>query len=341
MGNTAIVTGVGRSGRDVPLPTSRLAWATTVVGTVHAGRLRSRLRTIPSRHGRSKTSISATPRHSARLLDAVRQPDEIYNLAAISQVSEAWAHPDLTHEVNAVAVDRMLDVMLEVVPRARVFQASTSEVYGTRSSRTPRTSRRRTTPDNAYAESKSRAHLATVERRERQRHVSPAWASSTTTRAPLRGVEFVTRRITRAAAEIAAGRRDRVTLGNLEAARDWGAARDYVVAMHAALQHDEPGDYTIATGRLHTLRELVDVAFAAAGVDDPWSRVEHDPDLLRQADSPGRCRRSPDARASVLGWEATTSFEDLVAEMVRVDEARVRTGVEESVEYLTTGAADA
>ena len=194
-------------------------------------------------------------------------------------------------------------------------------------------------PDNPYAESKSRAHLATVERRERA-GLFACVGILYNHESPLRGVEFVTRRITRAAAEIAAGRRDVVTLGNLEADRDWGAARDYVVAMHAALQHDEPYDYTIATGQLHTLREFVEVALAAAGVDDPWSRIEHDPVLLRQIDSPGR---SGDPRRAwkVLGWEATTTFEDLVAEMVRVDEVRIRTGVEESLEYLTASAADA
>ena len=334
MGNTAIVTGV--AGQDgTYLSRHLVSMGYTVVGTVLPGAAQPLRTYLPDI---AVVDLDLRDTEAFRTLLTRSQPDEIYNLAAISQVSEAKAHPELTNEVNAVAVDRMLDAMLDVVPRARVFQASTSEVYGPRVAN-PQDESTPHDPRNAYGESKSRAHLATVERRERQ-GVFACVGILYNHESPLRGVEFVTRRITRAAAEIAAGRRDRVTLGNLEAARDWGAARDYVVAMHAALQHDEPGDYTIATGRLHTLRELVDVAFTSAGVDDPWSLVEHDPALLRQSDSSGRAGDSRRAR-ELLGWQPTTSFNDLVAEMVRVDEARVRTGVEESVEYLTTGAADA
>lgn len=269
------------------------------------------------------------------LLERVR-PDEVYNLAAITQMSEAWAEPELTHEVNATAVDRMLDAVRDVVPAARFFQPSTSQIYGLETPN-PQDESTPHAPHNPYAESKSIAHLSTVERRERE-GLFACVGILYNHESPLRGEEFVTRRITRAAVEIAAGRRDTITLGNLETARDWGAAADYVVAMHAVLQHDEPLDFTIATGRLTTLRELLDVAFAAAGVDDPMSRVEQDPALLRQKDTPG-LSGDPARISAVLGWEATTSFEDMVAEMVRVDEARVATGVEENPAYLEAAGA--
>jgi GDPmannose 4,6-dehydratase len=265
-----------------------------------------------------------------RLLTRVR-PDEIYNLAAITQMNEAWADPGLTHEVNAVAVDRLLDAVHDIAPEAKFFQPSTSQIYGT-STPNPQNEATPHAPHNPYAESKSIAHLATVERRERDGMFASVGILYNH-ESPLRGVEFVTRRITRAAAEIAAGQREYITLGNLEAARDWGAAGDYVVAMHAVLQHDEPGDFTIATGRLHTLHDLLDVAFSAAGVDDPWSHVEQDPSLLRQLDTPG-LSGDPQRIREVLGWEATTSFEAMVGEMVRVDKARIASGIEESSQFL-------
>ena len=333
MGRTAIVTGV--AGQDgTYLARHLVSMGYDVVGTVMPGAPHHLLPYLPDME---IEQLDLRDADGFRRLLTRYPPDELYNLAAITQVNEARANPELTHEVNAVAVDRMVDTVREVAPATRVFQASTSEVYGTRVAN-PQDESTPHDPGNPYAKSKSSAHLAIVERRERE-GLFACVGILYNHESPLRGVEFVTRRITRAAAEIAAGRRDLITLGNLDAARDWGAARDYVVAMHGALQHDEPGDYTIATGRLRSLRELVEIAFAAAGVSNPWSRVEQDPALMRQADTPGRSGDPRRAR-EVLGWEATTSFEDLVAEMVRVDELRVRTGVEESKDYLTVGATE-
>ena len=327
MARTAIVTGVaGQDGTYLSRLLVSLGY--DVVGTVMPGaphRLRPYLPDI------ALEKLDVRDADGFRRLVTQVQPNEIYNLAAITQMNEAWANPDLTHEVNAVAVDGILDVVREVAPDVRFFQPSTSQIYGT-TTPNPQDESTPHDPHNPYAESKSIAHHATVERRERD-GLFASVGILYNHESPLRGVEFVTRRITRAAAEIAAGQRDRITLGNLDAARDWGAAGDYVVAMHAVLQHDEPGDFTIATGRLHTLHELLDVAFTAAGVDDPWSRVEQDPALLRQADTPG-LSGDPRRIREVLGWEATTSFEDMVTEMVRVDEARIASGIEESSDFL-------
>ena len=328
MARTALVTGVaGQDGTYLSRHLVGLGY--DVLGTVMPGAPHALRPYLPDAVGLEELDVrDADAFHT--LLTRV-QPDEIYNLAAITQMSEAWARPDLTHEVNATAVDRMLDAVQEVAPQARFFQPSTSQIYGL-TTENPQDETTPHAPHNPYAESKSVAHLNTVERRERD-GLFACVGILYNHESPLRGVEFVTRRVTRAAAEIAAGQRDRITLGNLEAARDWGAASDYVVAMHAVLQHDEPLDFTIATGRLSTLRDLLDVAFAAAGVDDPWSHVEQDPALLRQADTPG-LSGDPRRIREVIGWEATTSFEDMVAEMVRVDRARIASGVEENPAFL-------
>jgi GDPmannose 4,6-dehydratase len=327
MGRTALVTGVaGQDGTYLSRYLDSLGY--DVVGTVLPGAAHPLRLYLPDI---ALEPLDLRDTDGMRRLLTAHQPDEIYNLAAVTQVGEAWADPELTHEVNTTAVARLLGLVQEVVPSARVLQPSTSQIYGTRTAN-PQDESTPHDPHNPYAESKSLAHVATVERRERDGlHVSVGIFYNH--ESPLRGVEFVTRRITQAAAEIAAGRRETITLGNLDAARDWGAAGDYVVAMHAMLQRDEPGDFTIATGRLRTLRELLEVAFAAAGVDDPWSRVEQDPALLRQKDTPGLAGNPRRAR-EVLGWEATTSFEEMVAEMVHVDEIRVATGIQESSEFL-------
>jgi GDPmannose 4,6-dehydratase len=264
--------------------------------------------------------------------DLVRRhrPDEVYNLAAFSSVGQSWDERELVHEVNAAAVERMLDVMAAADHPSRFFQASSSEVFGSEPEN-PQTEETAHRPDNPYAESKSQAQAATVAARDAGLFACVGILYNH--ESPLRDSHFVTRKITRAAAEIAAGRRDVLELGNLEIARDWGAAREYVVAMHAALRHDEPGDYVIATGVTHTLRELVDAAFAAAGIADGWSHVRQDPELMRQSDALARVG-DPSRARRVLGWQAAVSFPELVRDMVEVDLRRVASGVEESLDYL-------
>jgi GDPmannose 4,6-dehydratase len=150
---------------------------------------------------------------------------------------------------------------------------------------------------------------------------------------PLRSRQFVTRKITHAAAEIGEGLRETVALGNLTVSRDWGSARDYVVAMHAVLQQDTPSDYVIASGTLHTLGDLLETAFACVGIADPWPYVVQDPALLRKEDAPGLTGDAAKARRD-LGWSPTTLFEDLVRTMVAVDQRRIRTGIAEDPTYL-------
>lgn len=259
-------------------------------------------------------------------------PDEVYNLAGFTSVGASWDHRDLVNEVNAVAVDHMLTTLVKRGD-TKFFQASSSEVFGPQAVN-PQNESTPHHPMNPYAESKSRAQAATAEARD-EHDLFGCVGILYNHESPLRAPQFVTRKITRAAAEIAEGVRDSVTLGNLDVSRDWGAASDYVVAMHTAMQQPEPADYVFATGRLHTLGELLDVAFAAVGIDDPWPHVEQDPTLLRKADAPG-LRGDASKAHRVLGWSPTTTFDELVREMVAVDRQRLRTGVEEHVSYLTS-----
>lgn len=264
-----------------------------------------------------------------RLLETYA-PDEVYNLAGFTSVGASWDNKELVLEVNARAVDNML---MSLVGRGGVkfFQASSSEVFGP-DAFNPQIESTPHDPQNPYAESKSRSHQAAVRAREEQ-GLFACVGILYNHESPLRPNQFVTRKITHAVAEIGEGKRDKVMLGNLDTSRDWGAARDYVVAMHAALQQETPTDYIIATGELHTLGELLEIAFASVGIDDPWPYVEQDAALLRKADAPGLCGDASKAHRE-LGWSPSTSFEDLVRGMVAVDQRRIRTGVEEDASYL-------
>jgi GDPmannose 4,6-dehydratase len=264
-----------------------------------------------------------------RLLES-HAPDEVYNLAGFTSVAASWDNQDLVMDVNAVAVDGMVR---SLVKRGGVkfFQASSSEVFGP-DARNPQDESTPLEPKNPYAESKSRAQRATI--RARDEHGLFACVGILYNHeSPLRAKQFVSRKITHAAAEIAAGRRETVSLGNLDVSRDWGAASDYVVAMHAALQQRDPTDYVIASGQLRTLGDLLEAAFACVGIDDPWSHVVQDPALLRKEDAPGLTGDPAKAKRE-LGWAPTMTFEEVVHEMVEVDIRRIRSGVEEDVAYF-------
>jgi GDPmannose 4,6-dehydratase len=251
------------------------------------------------------------------LVDVYRavEPHEIYNLAAMSFVAASWNQPVLTAEFTAVGVTRVLEAMREVAPEARLYQASSSEMFG-KVLEVPQTESTPFYPRSPYGVAKAYGHFITVNYRESYGlHASCGILFNH--ESPRRGLEFVTRKVTHAAASIKLGLQDELALGNLDAERDWGYALDYVEAMWLMLQRDEPEDYVIATGVKHTVRELVEVAFDRVGLD-PADHVRIDPRFLRPADveelvgDPAKARRE-------LGWEPRTSFHELVALMVDAD----------------------
>ena len=328
---TALVTGV--AGQDGVLLARRLiADGHRVVGTRSPGPLPN---LAPYLEGVELREHDIRDAAGFERLLVAEEPDEIYNLAGFTSVGSSWDNRELVEQVNATAVEQLLDALIAWRDRTgrepRFFQASSSEVFGPDAAN-PQQEDTPHDPQNPYAESKSRAHALTV--RARERHgLFASVGILYNHESPVRGTRFVTRKITRAAAEIAVGRRDSLALGNLDVSRDWGAAQDYVRAMQAVLRHHEPADFIIATGRLHSLKELLELAFTSAGVADPWSYVQQDESLLRAADAPGLVGDAGKAQRE-LGWTAVTSFEDVVAEMVRVDLERLRSGVEESPDYV-------
>jgi GDPmannose 4,6-dehydratase len=243
------------------------------------------------------------------------QPDEIYNLAAQSFVPTSFDEPVHTAEITGIGVTRLLESMRHVAPQARFYQASTSEMFG----HALETPQRETTPfhpRSPYGVAKAYAHWITVNFRESYGLFCTSGILFNH-ESPRRGSEFVTRKITRGAARIALGLQQELVLGNLDARRDWGFAGDYVRAMWAMLQRPEPGDYVIATGVMHSVREVCELAFAEAGLD--WQRhVRVDAAFQRPAEVHLLCGDASKARAE-LGWQPGTSFETLIRDMLRAD----------------------
>ncbi len=324
MTSTALITGVG--GQDgVHLARRLLARGHRVIGTVQPG---GPVPLLPYLEGVEVVAHDLTDTDGfVDLLDR-HGPATIYNLAGFTSVRASWDHRDEVFAVNVESVERMLDVLIDR-PR-RFFQASSSEIFGPGAAN-PQDESTQLNPGNPYGESKARAHEAVAAARTAGLFASTGILYNH--ESPLRGDQFVTRKITKAAVEIAAGQRDVLTLGNLDVSRDWGAATDFVEAMHLIADHDEPGDFIVATGASHSLRSFVETVFAMAGVDDPWSHIEQDEALLRPVDQPGLVGDPTRAR-DTLGWEASTSFEALVQQMVSADQRRLASGVEESIDYL-------
>jgi len=253
------------------------------------------------------------------LVDALRaaNPQEVYNLAAMSFVAVSWIQPTLTAEFTGVGVTRMLEAMREAAPEARFYQASSSEMFG-KVLEVPQTETTPFYPRSPYGVAKVYGHHITVNYRESYGlHASSGILFNH--ESPRRGLEFVTRKITWHAAAIKLGLADELRLGNLDAERDWGFAGDYVRAMWLMLQQEEPDDYVIATGIAHSVRECVDVAFDHAGiaVDD---HVVIDPSFLRPAEVEHLIGNPSKAKAA-LGWEPEISFEQLIRMMVDADMA--------------------
>lgn len=248
------------------------------------------------------------------------QPDEIYNLGAISFVAYSWENAHLTADVTGKGVLSMLEATRlyagEDVRKVRFYQASSSEMFG-RVQEVPQRESTLLWPRSPYGVAKVFGHYMTINYRESYgMHASSGILFNH--ESPRRGTEFVTRKVSQAVARISLGLQDDLTLGNLDARRDWGFAGDYVDAMWRMLQQDEPDDYVVATGGTHSIRELLDAAFAHVGIDDWSGYVKQDPRFMRPAEvdlligDPSKAREK-------LGWEPKVSFPELVAMMVDHD----------------------
>ena len=266
------------------------------------------------------------------------QPDEIYNLAAQTHVQVSFETAEYTANADALGTLRLLEAIriLKLTEKTRFYQASTSELYG--STPPPQNEQTPFRPRSPYAVAKLYAYWATVNYRD----AYGLFASNGILfnhEGPTRGETFVTRKITRAVAAIAAGKQDKLYLGNLDARRDWGHARDYVEGMWRILQHDRPDDFVLATGEAHSVREFVELAFSHIGVRIEWRgedvkehgidsstgqvRVAIDPRYFRPTEVHYLCGDPTKAREE-LGWQHQVGFQQLVAEMVQSDRQRLR-----------------
>jgi len=258
--------------------------------------------------------------HSLTMVIKETEPDEVYNLAAQSYVPTSWSQPVLTGEFTALGVTRILEAVRLAWPRARFYQASSSEMFG----RAVETPQRETTPfypRSPYGVAKCYGHWITVNYRESYGLYAVSGILFNH-ESPRRGIEFVTRKVSDGVARIKLGLASELRLGNLDAQRDWGYAGDYVDAMWRMLQQAEPRDYVIGTGETHTVRELVEVAFSHVGLE--WQRyVRSDPKFMRPAEvdvllaDPTRARKE-------LGWTPTMHFRELVTMMVDEDLKRLQ-----------------
>jgi GDPmannose 4,6-dehydratase len=248
------------------------------------------------------------------------RPSEVYNLAAQSFVQTSWSQPVLTGETTALGVTRVLDAIRTVDPEIRFYQASSSEMFG-KVQEVPQRESTPFYPRSPYGVAKVYGHWITVNYRESyDLHASSGILFNH--ESPRRGLEFVTRKVTHGVARIAAGIDKTLALGNLDAQRDWGFAADYVRAMWLMLQQDAPDDYVVATGETHSVRELVELSFAAAGLD--WEKyVVIDEKFLRPAEV-DLLVGDPSKSEKVLGWHRQVDFPTLVQMMVEADLALVR-----------------
>jgi GDPmannose 4,6-dehydratase len=253
------------------------------------------------------------------LVDIMKEyrPDEIYNLAAQSFVPTSWRQPVLTGEFTALGVTRMLDAMRMVVPEARFYQASSSEMFG-KVREVPQNEHTPFYPRSPYGVAKVYGHWITVNYRESY-GLFACSGILFNHESPRRGLEFVTRKVTHGAARIKLGLDGQLAMGNLEAQRDWGFAGDYVRAMWLMLQQDSAEDFVVSTGKTHSVRELLEVAFGHLGLD-PSSHVKVDERFIRPADVDQLVGDATKARTK-LGWEPSVTFEELIKMMVDHDVA--------------------
>jgi GDPmannose 4,6-dehydratase len=247
-------------------------------------------------------------------------PDEIYNLAGQSNVQLSWSQAVLTADSTALGVTRLLDCMRQVSPKAKFYQASTSEIFG-EAHETPQNEHTRLNPRNPYGVAKAYGHLITKNYRQKNQLFAVSGILYNH-ESPRRGLEFVTRKISHAAAQIKLGKAQELRLGNLDAQRDWGFAGDYVKAMWRMLQQDQPDDYVIGTGKAHTVRDFCQVAFSHIGLNYE-DYVVQDPAFFR----PNETRpllADPTQAQQKLGWSPSVDFESLVSMMVEADLKELR-----------------
>ncbi len=324
MSKTALITGI--TGQDGSyLAELLLNKGYTVVGAERRASTRNRMRT--NELGITGDVVFtdfdlADQGNMMRVLDK-HQPDEVYNLAAQSFVALSFEQPVMTGDVTGLGVARLLEAVRTVNPAIRFYQASTSEMFG-KVQAVPQTENTPFYPRSPYGIAKLYGHWLTVNYRESY----DMYACSGILfnhESPLRGPEFVTRKITLAVARIKRGLQKELRLGNLDAKRDWGFAKEYVEGMHLMLQQDVPEDFVLATGETHTVEAFVEAAFSAAGLR--WrDHVVIDPAFVRPAEvdlllgDPGKAKEK-------LGWQPRTTFSELVALMVEADLARIGSGL--------------
>lgn len=308
----AFVTGIG--GQNGSYLAERLAeWGVEVHGLVRPGQ---RPRHLP----RGVTLHEADVTDHAKVREVIREvrPNAVANLAAMSSVARCWDDPETCRAVNrdaALAVLETVEQLSQEGPPVRLVQASSAEIFGSPEV-SPQDESTPINPTNPYGEAKAAVHEAVGEARARGLHASSLILYNH--ESPRRPRAFVTRKITSTVAAIVKGRADELVLGNLDARRDWGWAPDFVDAFLRAGSHDEPGDYVVATGKGHSVRDFVCSAFAAAGIADWENYVRVDESLFRPVDAVELVGDATKAREK-LGWQPTRAFDQVVAAMVRHD----------------------
>jgi len=252
------------------------------------------------------------------IIEALKEskPDELYNLAAQSFVPASWSQPVLTGEYTALGVTKVLEAIRLVNRNIRFYQASSSEMFG-KVRETPQNEKTPFYPRSPYGVAKVYGHFITVNYRESY-DLFACSGILFNHESPRRGIEFVTKKVTNAAARIKLGLQKELLLGNLDAKRDWGFAGDYVKAMHLMLQQEKPDDYVIATGKAHSVKDLVQAAFRHAGMNNWQPYVNIDPALIRPAEVDYLIGDASKARKA-LGWKPEVSFEEMVGMMVDYD----------------------
>ena len=253
----------------------------------------------------------------------VSKPHEVYNLAAMSFVGLSWREPILTTQINSMGPLYLLEAAKQICPNAKIYQASTSEMFGNNTEENyTQNEETQMKPRSPYGFSKLFAYNAMINYRE---SFSMFCCNGIlfNHESPIRGPEFVTRKVTKGVAEIKTRKKDYLELGNLDVSRDWGFAGDYVDAMWRMLQETDPDDFVISTGKSHTIKDLLDIAFSEIGIGDWSSFVKQNPEFMRPAEL-FHLKGDSSKAEKQLGWEPKISFQELIVKMVREDLRRLK-----------------